>query len=66
MNWFTKIFGKEKRMARRRRSRKSTRRIHKSARWKVKCGKSTRSYHRKKSAARRAKPARKGCRVVRA
>ena len=35
---------------------------HRSARWRVVCGSKTRSWHRKKSAAKRARP--RGCRVV--
>ena len=36
---------------------------HRSAKWRVVCGKVTRTFHRKKSAANRARP--KGCRVAR-
>jgi predicted SprT family Zn-dependent metalloprotease len=47
------------------RSNKMAKRRKKSKlKYTVKCGKRTISRHRKKSAAKRAKPARKGCRVI--
>jgi hypothetical protein len=45
-------------------ARKRHHKKHKGTKYAVKCGKRTVSRHRKKSAAKRAKPARKGCRVV--
>lgn len=58
MNFLTRLFGKGKTMAKRRRHKKS------KLQYTVKCGKRTISRHRKKAAAKRAKPARKGCRVI--
>lgn len=60
MNWITRLFGigKGHTMAKRRH------RKHSKLKYAVKCGKRTVSRHRKKRAAQRAKPARKGCRVV--
>lgn len=51
-------------MAKRRRRSKKSHRGHKGTKYAVKCGKRVVSKHRKKSAAKRAKPARPGCRVI--